>query len=396
MLSSSKPPDPALSTSNPSVPHSPTSSESSDPDDMTEFISFLAAQWEKLEKYDAKLRPDDQPDKLPLTFIDAMRVREIVFVKEQNVPRENEFDIEDARSYHWVAYASVGAPREDLSTLGPAILAPLTTEEAAQAGIVDGVPTPVNAMLELPWSITAAPPGSIPGFFPSRGSHRAEASLRNSASSATRIPIGTIRLIPPVPVYNRAVSYDHRESAIIARHRRASGDWNPRELDEDADMIEQGHNYLHRYFEKVAEMEKEPGFVELPHPTVYPNEPYIRLGRLAVIPEYRGNGVSKLMIQEVIKWAKNSKNLIEILPLQDPVEREEHRMAGLPIQQQWNGLIIVHAQAGNTVELWQKFGFEVDQGMGEWDEEGMMHVGMWKRIQLPDPKDEKETDWLKA
>jgi predicted GNAT family N-acyltransferase len=31
-----------------------------------------------------------------------MEVREQVFVKEQNIPLENEFDADDARSCHWV------------------------------------------------------------------------------------------------------------------------------------------------------------------------------------------------------------------------------------------------------------------------------------------------------
>lgn len=37
-----------------------------------------------------------------------MSVREEVYVTEQRVPLDNEFDFDDARSYHWVVYASVG------------------------------------------------------------------------------------------------------------------------------------------------------------------------------------------------------------------------------------------------------------------------------------------------
>jgi len=33
-------------------------------------------------------------------------------------------------------------------------------------------------------------------------------------------------------------------------------------------------------------------------------------------------------------------------------------------------------------KFWHGLGFEKDQGMGEWDEEGIMHVGMWKRLSV--------------
>jgi predicted GNAT family N-acyltransferase len=48
----------------------------------------------------------------------------------------------------------------------------------------------------------------------------------------------------------------------------------------------------------------------------------------------------------------------------------------------WKGLVVVHAQRDKTVDLWKKYGFEIDEGMGEWDEEGMMHVGMWLRVDI--------------
>lgn len=41
----------------------------------------------------------------PQTFLDAMLVREAVFVDEQKVALENEFDEEDPRCWHWVLYA---------------------------------------------------------------------------------------------------------------------------------------------------------------------------------------------------------------------------------------------------------------------------------------------------
>ena len=40
---------------------------------------------------------------------------------------------------------------------------------------------------------------------------------------------------------------------------------------------------------------------------------------------------------------------------------------------------MVHAQK-QVQGFWEKYGFKVDEGMGTWDEEGIEHVGMWRRI----------------
>ena len=48
---------------------------------------------------------------------------------------------------------------------------------------------------------------------------------------------------------------------------------------------------------------------------------------------------------------------------------------------EWNGLVLIHAQIG-LQKFWARYGFEVDQSMGIWDEEGMDHVAMWKRLDL--------------
>lgn len=83
----------------------------------SEFVDFIVPLRDRLKLYDPTRPPTDQPKNdatdeaknIPQGFIDAMIVREQVFVKEQKVPLENEFDEDDARSYHWVAYASVPA-----------------------------------------------------------------------------------------------------------------------------------------------------------------------------------------------------------------------------------------------------------------------------------------------
>ncbi|KAL2374761.1 acetyltransferase [Blastomyces gilchristii SLH14081] len=54
-------------------------------------------------------RPTDSnpaPANNPQIFNDAMHVRTVVFVDEQHCKPENEFDDNDARSWHWVLYAT--------------------------------------------------------------------------------------------------------------------------------------------------------------------------------------------------------------------------------------------------------------------------------------------------
>jgi hypothetical protein len=69
----------------------------------TPFIQLLRPS--DLGEYDRYKPPAEQPGNVPKTFLDAMEVREQVFVIEQNVPLQNEFDSDDARSCHWVYLA---------------------------------------------------------------------------------------------------------------------------------------------------------------------------------------------------------------------------------------------------------------------------------------------------
>ena len=72
-----------------------------------QFVAFLAPQGDSLANYDRHKLSSAQPAEIPKIFKDCMQVREEVFVDEQEVPLENEFDNDDPRSYHWVVYASV-------------------------------------------------------------------------------------------------------------------------------------------------------------------------------------------------------------------------------------------------------------------------------------------------
>jgi hypothetical protein len=87
----------------------------------TEFMTMLSPPKDKVDGYDNTKPCSRQTINVPSLFRDAMSVREEVF-GEQGVPLEAEFDEDDARSWHWVAYASVAStssPPKDLRTDSP-------------------------------------------------------------------------------------------------------------------------------------------------------------------------------------------------------------------------------------------------------------------------------------
>jgi hypothetical protein len=68
----------------------------------TPFIKFQGPS-SLISDYNARKGPFEQSPTIPKTFIDAMEIREQVFVLEQGVPLDNEFDSDDSRSCHWVS-----------------------------------------------------------------------------------------------------------------------------------------------------------------------------------------------------------------------------------------------------------------------------------------------------
>ena len=240
----------------------------------SEFVDLVKPLHDRLKHYDATKSPTNQPDNdavreadparaVPQSFLDAMIVREKVYVEEQKIPLENELDEDDAKSFHWVVYASM----------------------------------PIKAT-------------------------NSEGGAERKGSGSTKIPIGTIRLVPPP-------------------HAPHAGNHE--------DDGKEGH---------------EPG------------EPYIKLGRLAVIPEFRKAGISKLLIETALSYAK--AHPYEVGPLLDPASMEALKK-GLGVS--WKGLVLIHAQVG-VQKVWKKYGFELDESMGTWDEEGIDHVAMWRRVSV--------------
>ena len=93
-------------------------------------------------------------------------------------------------------------------------------------------------------------------------------------------------------------------------------------------------------------------------------ELYAKIGRLATIKEFRGRGYGRVLVQRAMEWTGENAGQVA----------KDGEGA-------WKGLVLAHAQMG--VEKWYRgLGFERDEGMGVWWEEGIEHVGMWKRVDL--------------
>lgn len=236
------------------------------PSKMTTEILFQGPT--ELSGYDRSLTNDKQPSNISNIFLDAMAVRESVFVKEQCVPLMMEADPDDARSCHFVAY---------------------------------------------------------------------------DASSKPSKPIGTVRIVPfphdphPLP----GSSWDIPADADVGPLLVAPA---PKFIDDRTTSIHDG------------------------------KEAYIKLGRWAVVKDYRGRGIAKALVDAALQWAEENPRYFN----QD--------VAGIQhSQSHWNGLVCAHAQK-YVANAWEKLGFAIDRKMGEWTEAQIPHVGMWRRLNFDEGK----------
>lgn len=289
----------------------------------TQFVAVVPPPGEALKDYDATLPPSKQKPTIPKGFVDAMIIREEVFVQEQNIPLENEFDKDDARSWHWVAYASVGS----------------TSKSTGQ---------PLDDLDSLDESHT-----------------QQEAEVRQA--SASQLPVATLRLVPPPqsphPVPGSAMVLDPAIGKPL---------WT----------MKDGSDYA----AAMAAHQKEWKNAKFA-------EPYVKIGRVATSPPFRRLGLSRLLIASCFEWAKSHPK--DILPPMDAAKREAMRLREEMQQgdegnwkgaeEGWRGLVLVHSQS-RMEKIWAKAGFARDEKMGVWWEEGIEHIGMWKRIEVEDDK----------
>ncbi|KAF2104661.1 hypothetical protein NA57DRAFT_70867 [Rhizodiscina lignyota] len=298
----------------------------------TGFVTIVPPPRNALREYNPTLPPSKQPSSIPPAFLDAMYVREEVFVQEQNVPLANELDDDDPRCWHWVAYASVG-----------------TSARARSNGSNGPSETETDK-------------------------DKVEEQARKA--SAAKVPVATIRLVPPPhephPVPGSKMVFDSRTGNAV---------WTMPTPEEAAAQPEAARSKGESHG---------------------PEEPYIKLGRLATSPPFRGLGLSKLVINAALAWAANHPH--EILPPLSPTSREAARLAeekadGVDTrpmdgwhgrEEGWRGLVLVHAQT-SVEKVWAKFGFVRDESLGTWWEEGIEHIGMWRKLTV---KEESTVDPL--
>ncbi|KAF2843547.1 hypothetical protein M501DRAFT_926598 [Patellaria atrata CBS 101060] len=274
----------------------------------TEFISFQPPPGDVFTHYDRTAPFSSQPSNIPQIFKDAMKVREEVFVKEQHCTLENELDEDDPRSFHWVVYASVGQKSDSPQNTHRD---PIATDGNGNNGNGNGAGTQ-------------------------------EEERRKSETTATRMPVGVVRLVPPPhpphPTPGSSHAMDNSEGAP-----------------------------------PVADPSNRTSM----HDGV---EPYIKLGRLATVPVFRGMGLSKLLVNSALDWARDNPEAV--LPPPSPAVKEAARLDGKGEEEErWMGLVLVHAQKA-VEKVWKRFGFETDEGMGIWYEEGIEHIGMWRRLKV--------------
>ncbi|KAJ5200370.1 hypothetical protein N7491_008828 [Penicillium cf. griseofulvum] len=106
------------------------------------------------------------------------------------------------------------------------------------------------------------------------------------------------------------------------------------------------------------------------------HEPCIKLTRVAVMPEYRGFGLGRRLVEMALKWAGQHAAEIDEAAVQ---LKEISSWDGTPVR--WQGLVLVHAQA-DAEKMYKALGFETDESLGRWDEEGIEHVGMFRRVEV--------------
>lgn len=171
------------------------------------------------------------------------------------------------------------------------------------------------------------------------------ASASESESRKNVVPVGVVRLVPPPHASHEG---------FVAAFAPADTDTEPAAA---RDVTAAGYDLDH--------------------------EPYIKFGRVAVLSTHRGNGLARQLMETAMGWAEENAGAITAA-FEGVCNRERERAglepAGAPAPR-WKGLALVHAQV-EVEGLYKRLGFVTDEGLGRWVEEGIEHVGMWKRLDV--------------
>ncbi|OBT55524.1 hypothetical protein VE04_03487 [Pseudogymnoascus sp. 24MN13] len=106
-------------------------------------------------------------------------------------------------------------------------------------------------------------------------------------------------------------------------------------------------------------------------------EAYVKLGRMAVMEEYRGKGIAGQLVRSAIAWTKENPTAFDV---SGAIDESGAELPGAMTA--WNGLICIHAQE-YVAKTWARWGFKEDEKMGRWTEAGIPHVGMFMRVDIP-------------
>jgi predicted GNAT family N-acyltransferase len=277
----------------------------------TPFINSIGPS--ALDGYKPAQPREEQPSNILATFLDAMDVRMAVFVDEQNVPAEVEFDIDDPRSRHWVVYASVNKIE--------------SPEKLADDGIT---------------------------------------VLEPRRSSTTTLPIGTLRCVPfphpPHPTPGKRYLGGELEDDGTKTDVAAGDDASPSLV-------------VRRPSLKLSNMTDRKTSL---HDGV---EPYVKLGRLAVAKEFRRHKLASLLVKTALQWLRTNPGAFDLSISEVGLEQlGAGDDAKVP---RWDGLVCVHAQTA-ALAFWEKLGFEKDEEMGTWWEDGIEHHGMFHKLKVRD------------
>ncbi|KAL2197043.1 acyl-CoA N-acyltransferase [Corynascus similis CBS 632.67] len=188
--------------------------------------------------------------------------------------------------------------------------------------------------------------------------------VRPRQSETRSVPIGTVRLVPFPHPHHPLDGGVYVDGELVGT---ADNNISPEEGDKTIDA-------------EGAAVTTKATFAP-DRPTTFHDgvEPYVKLGRLAVISEFRGRGIARQLVHTAIDWMRTHPSYFDPSPAERGFEHLGMERSGtLP---RWNGLICCHAQE-DAVKVWEKSGFQVDEGMGRWFEEGIPHVGMFLRVQV--------------
>ena len=277
--------------------------------------------------------PHDQqaPEpRVPGVFRDAMEVREAVYVGEQGVPLAHEVDADDARACHWVMYASVNQTTE------PEVRDPDTGEVLRPRRSVTRS-QPISTLRVVPFP---HPPHPVDGGWYVDNVLQQQGSTAAAASSSTAEP---------------------------ARQQQQPPGGRRQSVASPATTAQAAPAY---------ELDRETTFHD-------GREPYVKVGRLAVVREFRGHRVGAQVWAAARRWLEAHPTYFNPSVAELGLDRLGAATTLLAPGEvpKWRGLVIAHAQE-SVAPLWERWGFRRDFGMGRWFEEGIPHVGMVIRLDV--------------